>query len=225
MALGVAALALMPGARIPRIIKFTLQKLVKNPRVRLYLDLDIAPPASLRNIQKLVGSWTSTTFVQAGGLGAANHIGDELVELKEILQKIIDAKARGEEVDPGDQYNLDLELADIQILIMDIAHCQGTDLTDATLLKHHINTLRKWSAPDERGVQHHIEEVVQDSTLKFKGKKAGQVRSAEEELRLLKNFSHLGKAKLAAIVAKPDATIASAVEAAWEAADETDSNL
>ena len=216
MAIGVATLALWPGARIQRTVKVLLRKLVLNPHVRLYLNLDIAPPMSLRALQKLVGTWTSATFVQAGGIGACNHIVDEAKELKEILQKIIDAKLLEDDVDPEDQYNLDLELADIQILIMDIAHCRGTDLTDATLLKHHINTLRKWSPPDERGVQHHIESPV-DTGITWKRLKDGKVifqkggRTPEEELRLLKNFSYLGKKKLAAIIAKPDADIAAAM--------------
>lgn len=211
-----AVLFLTPGARIPRLITEFLRWLVKKPRVRLWLNLDpIAPPVSLRALQKLVGTWTSTTFIQAGGLGACNHIIDEVEELKEILQKIIDAEALGDEISPEDQYNLDLELADIQILLMDIAHVRHTDLTDATLLKHHINTLRKWSAPDERGVQHHIEEVVKDSVHQSgprKGKPIRGERTPEQELRLLKNFPGMGKAKLAAILAKPDATIASALD-------------
>jgi hypothetical protein len=215
MAAGVTALALWPGARIYRIVKALIQKLVLRPKVRLYLNLDtIAPPMSLRALQNLVGTWTSATFVQAGGIGACNHIKDEVVELIEVLQKIIDAKARGEEVDPGLQYELDLELADLQILIMDIAHCRGTDLTDATLLKHHINTLRTWSAPDSRGVQHHIEIPVKDTIITrgpLAGKKSGEVFSSANELALLKAFPGMGKAKLAAIIAKPDPTIAAAL--------------
>ncbi len=218
MAIGLGYLFLAdPEARIPRTVKVLLRKLVLHPQVRLYLNLDpIAPPISLRALQKLVGSWTSTTFVQAGGIGACNHIKDEIEELKAVLQRIIDTKALGDEVDPADQYELDLELADLQILIMDIAFCRGTDLTDATLLKHHINTLRKWSPPDERGVQHHIETPIDDG-IAYKRVKDGKVvfekggRTSEEELRFLKNFPGMGKKKLAAILAKPDPTIAQAL--------------
>jgi hypothetical protein len=106
-------------------------------------------------------------------------------------------------MDEGDRYELSLELADIQILLIDIAYVRKVDLTDATLLKHYINTLRKWGPPDERGVQHHIEEGIKDTVPQ---------RSAEEEARLIKNLSGMGKKKLAAILAKPDATIAAAVE-------------
>jgi hypothetical protein len=211
------ALFLTPGARIPRLMTELFRWLVKKPRVRLWLGLDIAPPVSLRAIQKLVGSWTSTTFVQAGGIGACNHILDEVEELKEILQKIIDAEALGDDISPEDQYNLDLELADILILLIDIAYVRHSDLTDATLLKHYINTLRKWSAPDERGVQHHIEEVVKDSVHQsgpLKGKPIRGPRTNEQELKLLKAFPGMGKAKLAAIIARPDPTIASALNEA-----------
>src|SRR5271163_479935 len=93
-AIGFAVLFLTPGARIPRIITALLRDLVKRPKIRLWLELDpIAPPMSLRALQHLVGSWTSKTFVQAGGIGACNHIGDEVEELKEILQKIMDCQA------------------------------------------------------------------------------------------------------------------------------------
>ena len=205
---GVAILFLSPDARIPRLVKALLQSLVQKPRVRLWLNLDsIAPPVSLRGLTDMVGGWTKKTFVSAGGIGACNHIKDEIEELKEVLQRILDAKNRGEAVDPADKYEMDLELADLQILIMDIAYCQGTDLTDATLLKHYINTLRKWSAPDERGVQHHIEEEVK-----------GYVgRSPEQELFLLKQFPGMGREKLAAIVAQPDPTICAALDAVLDA--------
>ncbi len=203
MVAGVAVLALWPGARIPRVIKVLLRRFVLRPKVRLYLNLDpIAPPLSLRALQNLVGTWTQATFVRAGGIGACNHIKDEVEEVKEILRKIMDCQTRGEPINPADQYQLDLELADLQILIMDIAHGRGTDLTDATLLKHSINTCRKWAAPDERGVQHHIEEGVKDTI---------SGRTPEQELALLKNMPELGKAKLAAILARPDATIAAAL--------------
>src|SRR5208282_5603365 len=125
---------------------------------------------------------TSTTFVSPGGVGACNHIGDEAKELLAFVEKIMTA---GEPVDPRDQYELSLELADIQILLMDIAYCRHVDLTDATLLKHYINSLRKWSPPDERGVQHHIEEEVKDTSV--------WKRTPEQELKLLKRFPGMGK--------------------------------
>lgn len=207
--LGLGYLFLSPDARIPRTVKALLRRLVLHPKVRLYLNLDpIAPPVSLRALQNLVGSWTSATFVQAGGIGACNHIIDEVQELKEVVQRILDAKARGEAVDPADQYELGLELADLQILVMDIAHCRGADLTDYTLLKHYINTLRKWSPPDERGVQHHIEEEIKSLTF---------TRTREQELELLKKFPGMGKEKLAAIIAKPDPVICAALDAVLDA--------
>jgi hypothetical protein len=197
-ALFVGYLAFSPNARLARELKAFLRRLVLRPKVRLYLDLDpIAPPVSLRAIQKLVGDWTSSTYVAAGGLGACAHIGDEVLELREILQKIKDSG----ELNPEDQYELSLELADLEILIIDIAYAHKVDLTDATLLKHYINTLRKWGPPDERGVQHHIEPEVEGTIA----------RSVEEERRLLKNLSFLGREKLAAIIAKPDPTIAAAL--------------
>lgn len=205
MVIGVLMLALWPGVRIQRTLKALFQRLVLHPKVRLYLNLDpLSPPASLRALTKLVGSWTSNTFVQSGGIGACNHIKREADELLEITEKIT---AAGEPVDESDKYELSLELADIQILLMDIAYTRKIDLTDATLLKHYINTLRKWGPPDEQGVQHHIEERIEDTIAP---------RSEEQSERLVKNLCHLGRAKLAAILAHPDPTIAAAIESVME---------
>lgn len=192
-ALVVALFALTPEARATRFVK----ALFDRRRWRAFLDefSPQAPPVSLRAMTKLVGSWTSATFVQAGGIGATNHILDEAKELKEIVE---DVMMRG--ATPENKYELGLELADIQILLMDIAFVQGVDLTDFTLLKHHINTQRRWSAPDERGVQHHIEPEIK-----------GDISRTEEEIKRLKKDWKYGEKKLAAVLAKADPAIAAAI--------------
>ncbi len=68
------------------------------------------------------------------------------------------------------------------------------------LLKHLINTQRQWSPPDERGVQHHIEPGVK-----------GDINRTEAELARLKADWRYGADKLAAVIAKPDPTIAAAL--------------
>lgn len=194
----VAVLALWPGARIPRTIKSLLRYLVRTERGRRYLGLPaiLAPDASLRAITKLVGAWTTATFVEAGGRGAANHLIDEAKEVLEEIERILAAGV----MTPEMKYKLALELADCLILVMDIAFSKEIDLTDSVLLKHHINTLRKWSKPDKNGIQKHIEEPVK-----------GDISRTEEELKRLKANWRVGDEKLAAIIARPDPTIAAAM--------------
>lgn len=184
----------------------------------LYEFTPTTPPMSLRGLQKLVGEWTSTTFVSPGGLGAANHIKDESKEVIELLEEIIAKQGSLKNMTAEQRYKLGLELADLVILVVDIAYVQGVDLTDATLLKHHINTLRKWGKPDERGVQHHIEEVVEE-TDKWGNKYA--VNRSEAEIQELKtNLNGIGEKKLAAILAKPDPLITQALNDVLDDDDE-----
>lgn len=154
------------------------------------------PPMSLRALTKLIGDWTTVAYVNAGGRGAANHIVDEGKELVELMDEL---HAKGE-ISPEDRYKLGLELADILILAIDIAHAKKIDLGDAVLLKHLINTQREWGPPDERGVQHHIEPSVK-----------GDISRSEAELARLKADWRYGSEKLAAVVARPDPTIAAAM--------------
>lgn len=173
----------------------------------LYEFTPVTPPMSLRGLQKLVGEWTSTTFVSPGGLGAANHIRDESKEVIDLLEEIIAKQGSLKNMTAEQRYKLGLELADLVILVVDIAYVQGVDLTDATLLKHHINTLRKWGKPDERGVQHHIEEEIPSKDAKF------VTARSEAEIQALKtNLDGIGEKKLAAILAKPDPLILRALD-------------
>lgn len=189
----IALFAVTPEARVTRFVKALFSR--RRWQAFLYEFSPQAPPVSLRAMTKLVGSWTSKTFVEAGRLGATNHIIDEGKELKEVMEEIV---VRG--VTPENKYELGLELADLQILIMDIAFVNKVDLTDFTLLKHFINTQRVWSAPDERGVQHHIEPEIK-----------GEMNRTKEEIQRLKKDWKYGEKKLAAVLAKADPTIAAAI--------------
>ncbi len=202
MVIGTIALFwLTPEARITRFVTWLLRlarRLFQPRRWQgfFYEFGPQTPPLSLRTLTKLVGTWTTATFVAAGGRGAANHIVDEGKELVELMDEL---HAKGE-ISPEDKYKLGLELADILILAIDIAYAKGIDLGDAVLLKHLINTQRKWSPPDERGVQHHIEPGVK-----------GDINRTEAELARLKADWKYGADKLAAVIAKPDPTIAAAM--------------
>jgi hypothetical protein len=148
--------ALTPDARITRAVKALFDK-------RRWISW-MHPEQNLNFLIHDIGTWTKGAFANAGGHGAAMHLKKEADELLEAIDAYIEYKAN---LKPGERLAVDLqhfldalgyEMADIGILLFDIAFVQGVDLTDYLLRKHKINTGRKWSPPDEHGVQHHIEE-------------------------------------------------------------------
>jgi hypothetical protein len=194
--------------RFLRVILNVMRKLISAPTPIPYPQ---TPPASLRGLTKMVGDWTSTAFVSAGGLGAAAHLIDEAKELREIMEKI----AASGTLTPEDKYEASLELADILILAIDIAYAKKIDLTDALLLKHYINIQRQWGPPDSRGVQHHIELEI-----------GGPItRRSTEEVQRLKRDWQFGAEKLAAVLATPDATIAAALDELLAAREDADNEV
>jgi NTP pyrophosphatase (non-canonical NTP hydrolase) len=147
--------ALTPDARITRAVKALFDK-------RRWASW-MHPEQNLNFLIHDIGTWTKGAFADSGGHGAAMHLKKEADELLEAVDAYIEYKAN---VKPGERPvdlnhfldELGYEMADIGILLFDIAFMQEVDLTDYLLRKHKINTGRKWSPPDEHGVQHHIEE-------------------------------------------------------------------
>lgn len=90
-----------------------------------------------RQLQKDIHEWACDTFEKQTVAAKLEHLKREIVELIE---------------NPSDR----LEMADVQILLMGVASLQGVDLMDATLEKFEIVKKRKWGAPDEFGVVHHV---------------------------------------------------------------------
>jgi len=147
--------AVTPDARITRAVKALFNK-------RRWISW-MHPEQNLNFLIQDIGTWTSGKFVDAGGHGAAMHLRKEADELLDAVDAYLAYKKN---LQPGERPvelkhfldELGFEMADIGILLLDIAFVQGVDLTDYLLRKHEINMGRKWSAPDEHGVQHHIEE-------------------------------------------------------------------
>lgn len=148
-----------------------------------------------------IGTWSHKTFVDSGGRGAAVHLRSEANEVLEVMDALMVYRAN---IQAGDtpvhaQHFLDelgLELADIAIFAFCIAYVQELDLAAYILRKHGINTRRKWSPPDENGIQHHVEPDAPSEPL----------GNAVLKSRLARNLAerNLSVEKLDAIAAQPD---------------------
>lgn len=106
-------------------------------------------PISLHELQRLIGEWADRTFPGSHPLSVIAHLGDELGELHEAMLGLNDdgIVARG---------NLRLELADVALLLLHLAHKMGLDLYEAILDKHDLNQRRTWGQADARGVVRHV---------------------------------------------------------------------
>lgn len=96
--------------------------------------------------QNDIGVFTDKTFGQSTFLSKMTH-------LKEEIQELLDA--------PEDES----EWADCLILFLDAARCTNMDmdrLYNAVQSKMVINKARKWGAPNEDGIVHHIEPIVSE---------------------------------------------------------------
>lgn len=98
---------------------------------------------ALTDLQLYVVEWAGKTFPGQTAKSKADHLLDEARELA-------DAPADGE------------EMADVFLLLLHIAHMGGVDLMEEARKKLAKNQARQWSAPDDRGVYHHVgtEEVA-----------------------------------------------------------------
>lgn len=99
-------------------------------------------------LQTDIGRWSDKTFgacVEDRREGLINHLIEEVEELHSV----------------GDENNVKEELADVMILLLDVARGFGftaTYLLYATEDMLEKNRGRKWGEPDENGIVHHIEE-------------------------------------------------------------------
>ena len=231
--------AVTPDARITRAVKALFNK-------RRWISW-MHPEQNLNFLIQDIGTWTSGKFVDAGGHGAAMHLRKEADELLDAVDAYLAYKKNFQ---PGERPvelkhfldELGFEMADIGILLLDIAFVQGVDLTDYLLRKHEINMGRKWSAPDEHGVQHHIEEpddsekikmwredgslIIGEEITRTPLPKMGSLQVSDDGHRLevnVKPFTSLTTDQYEAVQAKPDPSAARAVgEYIAEQADESD---
>ena len=92
---------------------------------------------TLTQLQKEISEWASATFKAQNIQSKVEHLRDEVNELYEC---------------PTDGE----EMADCLILLANLAEMSGLDLFEEAEKKMVKNRLRKWGAPDERGVCKHI---------------------------------------------------------------------
>lgn len=100
----------------------------------------IDPHGNMEKLQLIVGTWGEDTFGPSDGMSCLWHLAEELEEFF---------------ANPTPE-----ELADCVLLILSFAHLRGFSLYDAVMAKHAINQARRWGAPDENGVRHHVEEGI-----------------------------------------------------------------
>lgn len=88
--------------------------------------------------QREVSEWAQATFPHQTAESKLAHMLKEVDELKQ---------------EPADGE----EMANIFILLLNLAEMNGHDLMQQARAKMAKNRLRTWGAPDEQGVCHHIE--------------------------------------------------------------------
>lgn len=102
----------------------------------------------MHSLQHLVGEWAESVFTEAEASSIIAHLKSEVKELSES-ELWLDFDRRKTEMAN--------ELADIQMLIMHLAHREGIDLGLATLAKLTVNRARKWNpVKNDEGFWEHI---------------------------------------------------------------------
>lgn len=118
---------------------------------------------AFQKLQEEIGEWGAKMFPIK-----ESHLPKDVQRCKSVLHHMIDevqeAQASMHRWDPnGDKVSLTMllpdpeEIADIGILLLQLAHTAGIDLYAEINAKMRKNYKRKWQAPDERGVVRHAE--------------------------------------------------------------------
>lgn len=94
---------------------------------------------TLDSVLSEVVAWQRTTFPVGTLAGAVEHLRREAEEL-------------------AGNPTSESELADVQILLAQVAARQGVSLVDAVIRKMLVNRARQWQEPDEHGVVEHVRE-------------------------------------------------------------------
>lgn len=103
--------------------------------------------SDLTEFQAKVGDWGQKTFPKSTPLTIADHLLDEVIELREAVIS-----------DGYDSETIVQELADVFLLTLHLAHRVGADLETFALAKFEVNKRRKWQTEiNERGYFSHVE--------------------------------------------------------------------
>jgi hypothetical protein len=93
---------------------------------------------SLEHLQKKLGDWGKETFPEADEVSVLKHLQSEVA--KELYEGC----------------NID-ELADVGILLCQLATHRKLSLLDLMVAKHQVNKKRKWGPKNEQGFWEHTE--------------------------------------------------------------------
>lgn len=117
---------------------------------------------SLKTFAAEVTEWASRTFPGQTPASKAEHLLDEAGELK-------DDPSNGE------------EMADVLILLLNLAEMHGLDLLEEARKKMAINRTRTWGPPDERGVCNHIKVGTEEGETCIREGCAGRIEFQRSE--------------------------------------------
>lgn len=99
---------------------------------------------SFRELFERAANWSDSAF------GASRS---PVGPLKHLAKEVREARRKPDDV---------MEYADMLLLIMNAAHCNGWDgsmLMEAVGLKLKVNRQRKWGALNSEGISEHVKEV------------------------------------------------------------------
>jgi NTP pyrophosphatase (non-canonical NTP hydrolase) len=108
----------------------------------------------LSEYQKWIGDWNCATFPESTLIGHTAHIELESNELSEAVT------AYHNNPTPDNKKSVQMEAADILIMLLSLSHRLGFDLLSASSEKFRILKDRQWLPADESGVYHHIAEDI-----------------------------------------------------------------
>ena len=126
---------IIKGARINAIMMERIMKLEKHVHSTRSLE------PSISDLQTEIAEWANKTFPDRTPKNALiKMMVDEIPELI------------------GGGLNDPLELADVAILLLDVAYLQGVDIGSAIREKMEINRGRKWKIDADTGIAQHVQD-------------------------------------------------------------------
>jgi len=108
----------------------------------------------LSEYQKWIGEWNVSTFPDSTLSGHMAHLELEINELSEAVTAYCNNSS------DDNKKSVQMEAADILIMLLSLSHKIGFDLLTAASDKHRILKNRTWNPPDEFGIHHHIAEDI-----------------------------------------------------------------
>jgi NTP pyrophosphatase (non-canonical NTP hydrolase) len=103
----------------------------------------------LSEYQRWVGDWNCAIFPDSTLSGHTAHIELEVNDLSEAVTTYHNNPT------PDNKKSVQMEAADILIMLLSLSHRMGFDLLSATSDKFRVVQNREWNSANENGVYHH----------------------------------------------------------------------